>query len=205
MDEDASGPGLEGEGIAELGRSPPDRRQGVGDGVAGVRLVAENGHRRPSHLVDPPGDERRERVDVAVLGPPDECRVQSSLPATVSSPESGSGASVHPKLRPVLDTLCRRRSRLPGNAVPTSAGIRGDTAAAALGLELVDEPDGQRRVGEDRSADLDRRRRPTARKSRTSASSVTPPIATTGSRRPGLTSYTIRSATGLIAGPDSPP
>ena len=82
--------------------------------------------------------------------------------------------------------------------------MRRDADVPALGGQLVDEPDRQRRVGEDRGPDLDATA-PTARKSSTSASSVTPPIATTGMRTAWAASYTIRSATGLTAGPLSPP
>ncbi len=60
------------------------------------------------------------------------------------------------RLRSVLDALCRRRARLPRQRGPDERRVRVEPAAAALSLELVDEPDRQRRVGEDRRADLDR-------------------------------------------------
>ena len=46
---------------------------------------------------------------------------------------------------------------------------------------------------------------PAIRKSSTSSSALTPPMATMGMSTTWATSYTTRSATGLSAGPDSPP
>ena len=76
MDEDPGRPGLEGERVAKAGQLAPDGGQRIGDRVTGIRLVAEDRHRRPLHRLESPGDQRRERVNVAVLGPPDECRLQ---------------------------------------------------------------------------------------------------------------------------------
>ncbi len=84
VDEDSSRPGVERERVTEPRQLPPDRHQRLGDGVAGVGLVAEDRHGRPLHRLDPPGDQRRERVDVAGLGPPDERGIQSSLPSDLS-------------------------------------------------------------------------------------------------------------------------
>ena len=92
-----------------------------------------------------------------------------------------------------------------GRAVPTSA--RHGRRARAPGRRRR----ARRRGGPAASGRRARRRRPrprtppTARKSSTSSSSVTPPIATTGMSTTCATSYTTRSATGLIAGPESPP
>src|SRR5262245_38455414 len=60
--------------------------------------------------------------------------------------------------RPVFDALRRRGAGLPWQRGPDEILVGGEPAAAALPGEFVDEPDRERRVGEDRRAHLDRDR-----------------------------------------------